>query len=71
MSKGPQAVDVLLKDISREIYVTLHYSMDPDTGILARSADIEIREKQPIVIEQAAAADFSSWKPASSVSVYN
>ncbi|MGC2829544.1 MAG: alpha-galactosidase [Candidatus Acidiferrum sp.] len=57
--KGPQAVDVLLKDISREIYVTLHYSMDSDTGILARSSVIENREKQPVVIEQAAAAQWT------------
>src|ERR1700690_2452833 len=35
---GPHAIDVLLKDISREIYVTLRYSMDPESGILARSA---------------------------------
>ena len=57
--KGPQAVDLLLKDISREIYVTLHYSMDPDTGILARSADIENREKKPVVVEQAEAAQWT------------
>jgi alpha-galactosidase len=55
----PQSVDVQLKDISREIYVTLRYSIDPDTGILARSADIENREKQPVVIEQAAAAQWT------------
>ncbi|MGB6682380.1 MAG: glycoside hydrolase family 36 N-terminal domain-containing protein, partial [Candidatus Acidiferrum sp.] len=58
-AKSPQATDVLLKDISREIYVTLHYSMDPDTGILARYAEIESREKQPVVIEQAAAAQWT------------
>lgn len=57
--KGAQALDVLLKDISREIFVTLHYSMDPDTGIVARSAEIENREKQPVVIEQAAAAQWT------------
>ncbi len=55
----PQSVDVQLKDISREIYVTLRYSIDPDTGILARSADIENREKQPVVLEQAAAAQWT------------
>src|ERR1700720_2457587 len=55
----PQAVDIQLKDISREIYVTLRYSIDADTGILARSADIENREKQPVVIEQAAAAQWT------------
>jgi alpha-galactosidase len=48
--------DVVLKDISRQIYVTLHYAMDPQTGILARSATIENRETAPVTIEQAAAA---------------
>lgn len=48
--------DVVLKDIQRSVFVTLHYSMDPKTGILARSATIENREAQPITIEQAAAA---------------
>ena len=56
---GSQSLDVLLKDISREIYVTLRYSMDPESGILARSASIENREKQPVLIEQAAAAQWT------------
>ncbi len=51
-------LDVVLKDISRAVFVTLHYSIDPASGILARSATIENREPQPITIEQAAAA---SW----------
>ena len=46
----------MLKDISRPIYVTLHYSMDPASGILARSATIENRGPDPVTIEQAAAA---------------
>ena len=50
------AFDVLLKDIDRPLYVTLHYAIDPDTGILARSATIENRGKEPLTIEQAAAA---------------
>ena len=54
----PNSADVLLKDISREIYVTLRYSMDSESGILARSASIENREKQPVMIEQAA---FAQW----------
>lgn len=49
-------VDVVLKDISRKIFVTLHYTIDPQTGILARSATIENREDAPVTIEQAAAA---------------
>jgi alpha-galactosidase len=56
---GAQAIDILLKDISREIYVTLHYSMDAESGILARSANIENRDKQPVTIEQAAAAQWT------------
>jgi alpha-galactosidase len=54
-----QSVEVLLKDNSREIYVTLRYSMDAEIGILARSASIENQEKQPVVIEQAAAAQWT------------
>jgi alpha-galactosidase len=56
---GTQSLEILLKDISREIYVTLHYSMDAESGILARSASIENREKQPVVVEQAAAAQWT------------
>ena len=49
-------VDVVLKDISRAVYVTLHYRIDAASGVLARSATIENREDKPITIEQAAAA---------------
>jgi alpha-galactosidase len=55
----PHSIEVLLKDISREIYVTLRYSIDAETGILARSATIENKDKQPVVIEQAAAAQWT------------
>jgi alpha-galactosidase len=66
---GGGSIEVLLKDISREIYVTLHYLMDADSGILARWASIENREKQPVVIEQAAAAQWT-LPPASYVLSY-
>ena len=56
---GAGAFEIFLKDVSREIYVTLRYSMEADSGILARSAVIENREKQPVVIEQAAAAQWT------------
>jgi alpha-galactosidase len=56
---GAGEFEILLKDISREIYVTLHYSIDAESGILARSAVIENREKQPVVLEQAAAAQWT------------
>jgi alpha-galactosidase len=49
-------IDVVLKDISRKLFVTLHYSIDPPSGILSRSATIENREAEPVTIEQAAAA---------------
>src|SRR3954470_24303181 len=52
------SAEVLLKDVSREIYVTLHYSMDAESGILARSASIENHEKQLVVVEHAA---FAQW----------
>jgi len=53
------SLDVQLKDISRAVTVTLHYTMDQHSGILARSATIENHETTPIVVEQAAAAAFS------------
>ncbi len=53
------SVDVVLKDISRAVTVTLHYTIDPGTGVLARSATIVNNEPKPILIEQAAAAGYS------------
>jgi len=53
-----EGFDVVLQDISRPIVVTLHYAMDRESGILARSATIENRGTDPVMVEQAAAA---SW----------
>ena len=47
---------IVLKDIKRKVFVTLQYAIDPQTGIVGRSATIENREAEPITIEQAAAA---------------
>ncbi len=58
-TESPNGLDVVLKDISRNIFVTLHYAIDAQTGILVRSATIENRESTPVTIEQAAAAAFS------------
>ncbi len=58
-SQTPNGFDVVLKDISREIYVTLHYAIDPATGIIARSATIRNREAASVTVEQAAAAAFA------------
>jgi len=54
--KTENGFDVVLKDIKRYIFVTLHYSIDSESGILARWATIENREPQPVTVEQAAAA---------------
>jgi alpha-galactosidase len=51
--------DVVMKDISRPIYVTLHYAMDSGSGILARWATIENRGTEAATVEQAAAASWS------------
>ena len=53
------SIDVVMKDIGRAVIVTLHYNIDPESGIVARSATIENHEPKPIMIEQAAAAAFS------------
>lgn len=50
---------VKTKDISREVYVTLQYKMDGETGILRRSAVIENRTGTPLTIEQAAAGTWN------------
>src|SRR5580698_3186166 len=56
---GEHGLDVELKDIGRPIFVTLHYSIDPETGVLARSATIENRGTEQVTVEQAAAAAWS------------
>jgi len=58
------ALTVVLKDISRDVFVELQYEIDPETGVLARSARVENRMHEPFTIEQAFAA---TWNlPASS-----
>ena len=52
-------VVVTMKDISRDVFVELHYSMDAATGVLGRSAVIVNRTKSPLTIEQAAAANWN------------
>ncbi len=50
---------VHLKDISRDVMVDLKYQIDPATGVLGRSAVITNKTKEPLLIEQAAAAAWS------------
>ena len=52
-------LDIVMRDISRDVFVTLDYKIDPKSGILARSARIENRTQAPITIVQAEAANWN------------
>jgi alpha-galactosidase len=50
---------VLLKDVSRDVRVQLRYDIDPDSGILARSARIENHTGKALFVQQSAAATWN------------
>ena len=50
---------VLLKDISRPIYVELRYVVYPETGVIERQSRIENRSKTPFSIESAQSANWT------------
>ena len=50
---------VTVKDIERPLFVELHYSIDPETGIVGRWAIIENKTSTPVMIEAAAAATWN------------
>jgi alpha-galactosidase len=50
---------VVLKDITRDIIVTLRYTVDAATGIIGRSASIENRTDTSVIVEQAAAGSYN------------
>src|SRR5260370_25331079 len=50
---------ILLKDISRDVYVELHYQADAPTGILRRSAQVQNRTRAPLTIEQIASGTWN------------
>jgi alpha-galactosidase len=54
-----QTLTVTMKDILREVFVELRYEIDGGTGVLARSAAITNKTKDPLTIEQAAAATWN------------
>ncbi|MES2393992.1 MAG: alpha-galactosidase [Acidobacteriota bacterium] len=54
----PDGVDVLLRDIERDVRVMLHYRIDGATGILARSAEITNGTTAKITLEQAEAGTY-------------
>ncbi|WP_051978310.1 alpha-galactosidase [Edaphobacter aggregans] len=51
-------LDVVMKDISREIYVKVQYHIDPTTGIVRRSAEVSNRTGTPFTIEQVASGTY-------------
>lgn len=53
------SLTVVLKDISRAVYVTLSYKMDEATGILRRTALVENKTDQPFTIEQASSGTWN------------
>jgi alpha-galactosidase len=50
---------IVLKDISREVYVEIEYKADGATGILRRSARVKNKTAGPITIEQISAATWN------------
>lgn len=50
---------ITLKDVDRDLEVELHYSVDPATGIVGRSAVIVNHTKAAVTIDQAAAATWN------------
>lgn len=50
---------IQLKDDSREVYVQLQYQIDPETGILGRSAKVENKTSSDLTIEQVASGTFN------------
>ncbi|WP_433984711.1 glycoside hydrolase family 36 N-terminal domain-containing protein [Tunturiibacter empetritectus] len=50
---------ILLKDISREVYVELQYQVDAATGVLRRSAQVQNRTASSLTIEQVAAGTWN------------
>lgn len=54
-----ETLSVELADISRPLSVTLRYTIDPATGVIARTASVRNGDKAPVRIDQIAAATFT------------
>lgn len=50
---------VELADIRRPLTVTLRYTIDPETGVLARSASVRNGDSRPVRVDQIASAVFT------------
>jgi alpha-galactosidase len=55
----PNEIHIRMKDIERDVFVTLIYKMDAATGVLAREAVVENATKDPIKLEQVQAATWN------------
>ena len=58
-STQDDTLKVVLRDVERNVLVTLSYSIDPSTGILAKSAVIQNETQAPLTVVQCAAGDLS------------
>jgi alpha-galactosidase len=56
--KGDE-LTIMLKDIERELFVEVRYSIDPETGIIGRSSTIINKTGGAVVIEEAASATWN------------
>jgi alpha-galactosidase len=52
-------ITILLKDISREVYVELQYKVDVRTGILRRSAQVQNKTTEYLTVEQIESATWN------------
>jgi len=52
-------LNILLKDISRNVFVELHYEMDATTGVLRRSAELRNDTREPLILEQVASGTWT------------
>jgi alpha-galactosidase len=50
---------IITKDISREVFVDLIYTVDPATGVIGRNSVITNKTKEKLTIEQAASATWN------------
>src|SRR5271154_511661 len=50
---------IMLKDLSRDVYVRLEYQADAGTGVLRRSAQVQNRTSAPLVVEQVASGTWN------------
>ncbi|WP_245654067.1 alpha-galactosidase [Novosphingobium rosa] len=54
-----ETLTVELSDIRRPLTVTLRYTIDPATGIIARSATVHNGDRRPVRVDQIAAATYT------------